>query len=163
MVLSPPAYDAQRNCQQHIGLCCPLPRYFSFLKRDTTGPRHSSFSGSWETPRASRPTGSAPSSPPPSWIGRLISSHSQQSTFPSLPADARHFDRWIALFEATARELCPPNAADYFVARVRRIAESLELSSRGNFLRKGERLAAWAHRTLNLVRYAVPLNGAERS
>jgi len=25
-----------------------------------------------------------------------------------LPVDARHFDRWLALFEATARELCPP-------------------------------------------------------
>jgi hemoglobin len=25
--------------------------------------------------------------------------------------DARHFDRWQALFEKTARELCPPRAA----------------------------------------------------
>src|SRR5215475_11534329 len=26
----------------------------------------------------------------------------------SLPVDAAHFDRWLALFEATTRELCPP-------------------------------------------------------
>jgi hemoglobin len=60
-----------------------------------------------------------------------------------LPVDARHFDRWLALFEATARELCPPKAADHFVDRARRIAESLELgiaSGRGIILRKGERL-----------------------
>ena len=25
-----------------------------------------------------------------------------------LPVDAAHFDRWLALFEATARDLCPP-------------------------------------------------------
>src|SRR5690606_2070501 len=25
-----------------------------------------------------------------------------------LPVDARHFDRWLELFEATARDLCPP-------------------------------------------------------
>jgi len=27
-----------------------------------------------------------------------------------LPVDAAHFDRWLALFEATAREVCPPAA-----------------------------------------------------
>jgi hemoglobin len=60
-----------------------------------------------------------------------------------LPVDARHFDRWLALFEATARELCPPKAADHFVERARRIAESLEwgiASGRGIILRKGQRL-----------------------
>lgn len=44
-----------------------------------------------------------------------------------LPVDARHFDRWLALFEATAVEICPPAAADHFVVRARRIAESLQL------------------------------------
>ena len=44
-----------------------------------------------------------------------------------LPIDARHFDRWLALFEATARKVCPPAAADHFVGRARRIAASLEL------------------------------------
>ena len=28
-----------------------------------------------------------------------------------LPVDARHFDRWLALFEETARTTCPPPAA----------------------------------------------------
>ena len=46
-----------------------------------------------------------------------------------LPVDAAHFDRWLALFEATARELCPPKAADHLIERARRIAESLELAS----------------------------------
>ena len=44
-----------------------------------------------------------------------------------LPVDARHFDRWLAIFEATARDLCPPKAAEHFIERARRIAESLEL------------------------------------
>jgi hemoglobin len=43
-----------------------------------------------------------------------------------LPIDAAHFDRWLALFEATTREVCPP-VADWFMDRARRIAESLEL------------------------------------
>ena len=59
-----------------------------------------------------------------------------------LPVDAAHFDRWLALFEATARDLCPPKAADHFIERARRIAESLELGiagARGALLQKGER------------------------
>lgn len=44
-----------------------------------------------------------------------------------LPIDAAHFDRWLALFEATTREVCPPVAAHWFMDRARRIAESLEL------------------------------------
>jgi len=60
-----------------------------------------------------------------------------------LPIDGRHFDRWLALFEATARELCPAKAADHFIERARRIGESLELGIAGAhkvLLRKGERL-----------------------
>lgn len=60
-----------------------------------------------------------------------------------LPVDARHFDRWLALFEATARELCPPPAAEHFVGRARNIAQSLELaiaSRHGQLLQKGQRL-----------------------
>jgi hemoglobin len=59
-----------------------------------------------------------------------------------LPIDGRHFDRWLALFEATAHELCPPAAADHFIERARRIAESLELGiagANGMLLMKGER------------------------
>jgi hemoglobin len=44
-----------------------------------------------------------------------------------LPIDATHFDRWLALFEATTAEVCPPIAAAHFMERARRIAESLEL------------------------------------
>jgi len=44
-----------------------------------------------------------------------------------LPVDADHFDRWLELFERTAREVCPPEAAAHFVERAHRIAASLEL------------------------------------
>ncbi|HEX5212879.1 MAG TPA: group III truncated hemoglobin [Pseudolabrys sp.] len=60
-----------------------------------------------------------------------------------LPIDARHFDRWLALFEQTARELTPPAAAEHFVTAARRIGESLELgmaTSSGKMLAPGERL-----------------------
>jgi hemoglobin len=59
-----------------------------------------------------------------------------------LAIDARHFDRWLTVFEGTACELCPPRAADCFVERARRIAESLELGlsvAHRVLLRKGER------------------------
>ncbi|WP_332654237.1 group III truncated hemoglobin [Brevundimonas sp.] len=68
-----------------------------------------------------------------------------------LPVDARHFDRWLELFEATAHDLCPPAAAAHFIERARRIAESLELGiagANGVLLAKGERYLrpteAWA-------------------
>src|SRR5690349_23488704 len=44
-----------------------------------------------------------------------------------LPVDTPHFDRWLALFAATADEVCPPTAAAHFVERAHRIADSLEL------------------------------------
>jgi hemoglobin len=59
-----------------------------------------------------------------------------------LPIDAAHFDRWLALFEATAAEICPPEAAAHFVERARRIAASLELGvagANGVLLGLGER------------------------
>ena len=59
-----------------------------------------------------------------------------------LAVDARHFDRWLGLFEETARDLCPPAAAERFIERARRVAESLELgvaSATGALLRRGER------------------------
>jgi hemoglobin len=59
-----------------------------------------------------------------------------------LPVDAAHFDRWLALFEETAREVCPPDAEAHFVERARRIAESLELGIAGRhgvLLGNGER------------------------
>ena len=45
--------------------------------------------------------------------------------------DADHFDRWLDLFEQTAREVCPPAAAEHFIERARRIAQSLELGIAG--------------------------------
>jgi hemoglobin len=59
-----------------------------------------------------------------------------------LPIDARHFDRWLALFETTAREQCTLKAADHFVKLARRVGESLELGiagAHGVMLGKGER------------------------
>jgi hemoglobin len=59
-----------------------------------------------------------------------------------LPVDAGHFDRWLALFEQTANEICPPPAAAHFVERAGRIASSLELgvaSGQGVMLAVGER------------------------
>ena len=55
------------------------------------------------------------------YSGRPMQAHQK------LPVDAAHFDRWLAIFEATARELCPVAAADLFIDRARRIAESLEM------------------------------------
>jgi hemoglobin len=60
-----------------------------------------------------------------------------------LPVDGRHFDRWLELFELTARETCPPKAAAHFLERARRIGESLELGiagAHGQMLHPGERL-----------------------
>ena len=59
-----------------------------------------------------------------------------------LPVDGGHFDRWLALFEETAREVCPPEAEAHFVERARRIASSLELGiagAAGVLLGSGER------------------------
>jgi hemoglobin len=59
-----------------------------------------------------------------------------------LPVDADHFDRWLDLFEATAREICSPQAAAHFIERARRIAASLELGIAGGqavMLGKGQR------------------------
>lgn len=59
-----------------------------------------------------------------------------------LPVDAIHFDRWLALFDETARDLCPPAAAERFIERAHRVAESLELGvagANGVLLAKGER------------------------
>lgn len=59
-----------------------------------------------------------------------------------LPVDARHFDRWLRLFGDTAREVCPPAAADHFIERAQRIAHSLEMGiavSQGVLLPRGGR------------------------
>lgn len=38
-----------------------------------------------------------------------------------------HFERWLALFGETAGEVCPPDAAQAFVAKAENIARSLQL------------------------------------
>lgn len=48
-----------------------------------------------------------------------------------------HFARWLHLFQQTADQVCPPEAAALFVAKSEMIAQSLQLwiaSSRGEFL-----------------------------
>lgn len=70
------------------------------------------------------------------YSGRPMQAHQK------LPVDARHFDRWLAIFEATAHELCPEPAAEHFIERARRIAESLEMGvamHEGVLLANGER------------------------
>jgi hemoglobin len=60
-----------------------------------------------------------------------------------LPVSGAHFDRWLQLFADTAREMCPPAAAEHFIERARMIGASLELgiaTHRGLFLGKGDRL-----------------------
>jgi hemoglobin len=40
-------------------------------------------------------------------------------TIPGLNRD--HFDRWVELFEATVRDLCPPSQAEAFLSRAQRM------------------------------------------
>ena len=59
-----------------------------------------------------------------------------------LPVDAAYFDRWLTLFEETARETCTPAGAEHVVERARMIAQSLEMgiaNHHGVLLMKGER------------------------
>lgn len=47
-----------------------------------------------------------------------------------------HFARWLHLFEQTAREVCPPEAAAVFVEKSQMIARSLQMGlqlARGEF------------------------------
>lgn len=63
----------------------------------------------------------------------------------NLPVSGAHFDRWLALFEETAREVCDPQSAQAFIERARRIAASFEAGlavRRGLMLKRGERLPA---------------------
>ncbi|MBN8912866.1 MAG: group III truncated hemoglobin [Rhizobiales bacterium] len=46
-----------------------------------------------------------------------------------------HFERWLALFRATAKTVCPEPAAALFIDRAERIAESLHL---GITIHRGE-------------------------
>lgn len=47
-----------------------------------------------------------------------------------LPIRATHFARWLHLFRESARNTCPPAAAEFFIDRAERIAESLQFGIR---------------------------------
>ena len=50
-----------------------------------------------------------------------------QAAHMGLPLTPELFGRWLALFEATAQEICEPDVAAFFVDRARRIADSLQI------------------------------------
>ncbi|GLH78270.1 preprotein translocase subunit TatC [Bradyrhizobium sp. SSBR45G] len=55
-----------------------------------------------------------------------------------LGLEGAHFDRWLQLLEATARDLFPEGLAALFIVRARRIADSFEMglaSTRGDIVR----------------------------
>lgn len=52
--------------------------------------------------------------------GRPMQAHA------TMPVDGAHFDRWLEIFAATARDLCPPAAARHFIEKAQLIARSLE-------------------------------------
>ena len=54
--------------------------------------------------------------------GRPVPAHTP------LPIDAAHFDRWLALFRATAEETCTPAGAAHVIERAERIAQSLHIA-----------------------------------
>lgn len=43
----------------------------------------------------------------------------------SLPINASHFEHWLGLFRETAHDICPPEAAEHFIDRANRVADSL--------------------------------------
>lgn len=55
-----------------------------------------------------------------------------------LPLKGEHFDRWLKLFERTAREIFDGDVAEAFIIRARRIADSFEMgiaTTRGEVVR----------------------------
>jgi hemoglobin len=65
------------------------------------------------------------------YSGRPMAAHAP------LPVERQHFLRWLKLFEATAHEVCPPAAAELFIDRARKIAESLR---QGLSLHRGQQI-----------------------
>lgn len=53
--------------------------------------------------------------------GKPQAAHMSMALTPEL------FSRWLELFEATAREICEPDVAEFFLDRARRIADSLQI------------------------------------
>lgn len=46
----------------------------------------------------------------------------------NLGLEEEHFAAWLSLFEATARDVCPPDAAAFFIDRAHRIADSFQMN-----------------------------------
>lgn len=44
-----------------------------------------------------------------------------------MPLRATHFARWLHLFRESANSVCPPAAAEFFISRAERVAESLQI------------------------------------
>ncbi len=53
--------------------------------------------------------------------GKPIAAHMPLGLMPP------HFLRWLSLFEQTAHDVCPSEAADFFVARAQKIAQSIKM------------------------------------
>jgi hemoglobin len=70
-------------------------------------------------------------------VGLLTGRYHGQPLAAHLPLalEPQHFVRWLALFEATVREVCTPEAVKYLMEKAHRIARSLEL---GIAVHKGE-------------------------
>jgi hemoglobin len=49
-----------------------------------------------------------------------------------LGLDPQHFDRWLALFAETAREVFPPDSAALVIEKSHRIAQGLQQITAGN-------------------------------
>ena len=61
-----------------------------------------------------------------------------------LPVETMHFDRWLALLEATARDVRPSAAAALIIEKAHMIAQRLDLgiaTHRGLLLAPGERIS----------------------
>ena len=43
-----------------------------------------------------------------------------------LPIEGEHFERWLTIFRATAREVCPPEGAAHVIASAERIAMTMQ-------------------------------------
>lgn len=50
-----------------------------------------------------------------------------QAAHRSLGLLGPHFERWLALFEETASEICEPDVTAFFIDRANRIADSLQI------------------------------------
>ena len=63
-----------------------------------------------------------------SYDGKPVPAHLKVADARGKSLGGEHFAQWLELFRATVRDLCPPAAADLFIDRAERIAQSLQLS-----------------------------------